>query len=202
MNRFDEAAKTWDKKQSSIDSSNASVEDLLKNIKLKNNAKILDYGCGTGFIGFALKNETNSVIGMDYSDGMVEQFNKKAKEFELTNIKAIKHNMNEEELPKNEFDLIISSMTMHHIKDTNMFFRKCKEALRNDGIICINDLDKEDGTFHAKHKNDGVEHFGYTKEELFELALSNDLEVISYKLVYSHHRNDKEYPLFNLILKA
>jgi ubiquinone/menaquinone biosynthesis C-methylase UbiE len=202
MNRFDEAAKTWDKKQSSIDSSNASVENLLDNCKIKEDAKILDYGCGTGFIAFALKNETNNIIGMDYSDGMIEQFNKKANDFELTNIKAVKHNMNEEELPKKEFDLVITSMTMHHIKDTNMFFKKCKESLKTNGVICINDLDKEDGTFHAKHKNDGVEHFGYTKEELFDLAKANELEVISYKLVYTHERNDKQYPLFNLILKA
>ncbi|UTJ05268.1 class I SAM-dependent methyltransferase [Arcobacter roscoffensis] len=201
MNRFDEAAKTWDKKQSSIDSSNACVNNLLEKTTLKNDANILDYGCGTGFIAFALSNETNNILGMDYSDGMVSRFNEKAKELDFDNIKAVKHNMNEEELPQEQFDLVISSMTMHHIKDTNMFARKCFEALKKDGIVCINDLEKEDGTFHKKHNNEGVEHFGFEKEDVCKIFENQGFEIVSCDTVFKHERNDKEYPLFNLIAK-
>ncbi|KAB7887317.1 class I SAM-dependent DNA methyltransferase [Poseidonibacter ostreae] len=201
MNRFDEAAKTWDKRQVSIESSDACVQDLLNNVKLKNNANILDYGCGTGFIAFALKNETNNVTGMDYSKGMIEVFNNKVSQFDCENIKAIKHNMNEDELPKNTYDLIISSKTMHHIKDTNMFFKKSYNALKNDGILCINDLDKEDGSFHKDKENDGVEHFGYEKEELLAIAKNIGFKILSYKIVYNQLKNEQYYPLFNLIVK-
>ncbi|WP_108060725.1 class I SAM-dependent methyltransferase [Poseidonibacter lekithochrous] len=201
MNRFDEAAKTWDKRQVSIESSDACVQDLLSNVQLKDNASILDYGCGTGFIAFALKNETNNVIGMDYSSGMIEVFNNKVSEFELDNIRAIKHNMNEEELPKEEFDLIISSKTMHHIKDTNMFFKKSYDALKDGGVLCINDLDKEDGSFHKDQNNDGVEHYGYEKEELFSIAKNLGFEVLAYEIVYNQLKNEQYYPLFNLIVK-
>lgn len=201
MNRFDEAAKTWDKRQVSIESSDACVQDLLSNVQLKDNASILDYGCGTGFIAFALKNETNNVTGMDYSNGMIEVFNNKVSEFELDNIRAIKHNMNEEELPKEEFDLIISSKTMHHIKDTNMFFKKSYDALKDGGVLCINDLDKEDGSFHKDQNNDGVEHYGYEKEELFSIAKNLGFEVLAYEIVYNQLKNEQYYPLFNLIVK-
>lgn len=201
MNRFDEAAKTWDKRQVSIESSDACVQDLLSNVQLKDNASILDYGCGTGFIAFALKNETNNVTGMDYSSGMIEVFNNKVSEFELDNIRAIKHNMNEEELPKEEFDLIISSKTMHHIKDTNMFFKKSYDALKDGGVLCINDLDKEDGSFHKDQNNDGVEHYGYEKEELFAIAKNLGFEVLAYEIVYNQLKNEQYYPLFNLIVK-
>lgn len=202
MNRFDEAAKTWDNKQTSIDSSSACVQNLLEKIELKKDANILDYGCGTGFISFALSSNDNNILGMDYSDGMVDRFNEKVKELNFSNIKAIKHNMNEEELPKNQFDLIISSMTMHHIKDTDMFAKKCKQALKKGAIVCINDLEKEDGTFHKKHNNDGVEHFGYEKEDICKLFENQGFEIISCDTVYKHERNDSEYPLFNLIAKA
>ena len=201
MNRFDEAAKTWDKRQVSIESSDACVQDLLKIVQLKNDANILDYGCGTGFIAFALKNETNNVTGMDYSDGMIDVFNEKAARFELDNIKAIKHNMNEEKLPSSTYDLIISSKTMHHIKDTNMFFQKSYDALKNDGILCINDLDKEDGSFHSDKGNDGVEHFGYKKEDLLIIAKSIGFKIVSYDIVYNQEKNKQIYPLFNLIVK-
>lgn len=201
MNRFDEAAKTWDKRQVSIESSDACVQDLLSNVQLKDDANILDYGCGTGFIAFALKNETNNVTGMDYSNGMIEVFNNKVSEFELDNIRAIKHNMNEEELPKEEFDLIISSKTMHHIKDTNMFFKKSYDALKDGGVLCINDLDKEDGSFHKDQNNDGVEHYGYEKDELFSIAKNLGFEVLAYEIVYNQLKNEQYYPLFNLIVK-
>ena len=201
MNRFDEAAKTWDQKQTSIASSEACVQNLLKNIALKEDATILDYGCGTGFISFSLSNKTNHVIGMDYSIGMIERFNQKTIELNYKNIKAIQHNMNEEALPKDEFDLVISSMTMHHIKDTNMFIKKCYDALKKDAIVCINDLEKEDGTFHQKHKNDGVHHFGYEKETVCKMFEEQGFNIISCDTVYVHERNDKEYPLFNLIAK-
>ena len=98
---------------------------------------------------------------MDNSQGMVDKFNEKAKELNYKNVKAIKHNINEQDLPKNEYDVIATSMTLHHIKDTNMFIRKCKESLKIGGYLCINDLENEDGTFHKKHNNDGVEHFGF-----------------------------------------
>ena len=201
MNRFDEASKTWDKKQTSIDSSNACVENLKKNIKLKDDANILDYGCGTGFISFALSNETNNILGMDYSDGMVERFNEKAKELNFDNIKAVKHNMNEDEIEKNKYDLFISSMTMHHIKDTNMFAQKAYDSLVDGGIVCINDLEKEDGTFHAKHNNDGVEHFGYEENSVKKIFEDVGFQIISFETTYIHQRNEKDYPLFNLIAK-
>ena len=201
MNRFDEAAKTWDNKQTSIDSSNACVENLKKDITLKNNAQILDYGCGTGFIAFALSNETNNILGMDNSKGMVEKFNEKVKELNFSNLKAIKHNINEEDLPKNQFDLFISSMTMHHIKDTKMFAKKAYESLVDGGYICINDLEKEDGTFHAKHNNAGVYHFGFSKDELINICKKIGFSDFVFEIVYIYERENGSFPIFNFIAK-
>ncbi|MBU0925413.1 class I SAM-dependent methyltransferase [bacterium] len=201
MNRFDNVAKDWESKPSRVQTAKSSVDNIKDIIDLKPNFKILDYGCGTGLIGFGLSTETNTVIGMDYSAGMVEKFNKKANELGFSNIRAVQHNINEQELPQNEFDLIAISMTLHHIKDTNMFIKKAKDALKTGGYLCINDLVTEDGTFHDEHKNEGVEHFGYDKDELCKLIENNDFELIEYKIVYTDYRNNKEYPIFQIIAK-
>ena len=108
----------------------------------------------------------------------------------------------QEDLPKNEFDLIAISMTLHHIKDTEMFIQKAKSSLKNGGYLCINDLVSEDGTFHEEHKNDGVEHFGYDENELCSLIKNNGFELIEYKIVYTDDRNNSQYPIFQLITKA
>ena len=202
MNRFDNVAQDWESKPSRVLIAKSSVDNIIETIDLKPDFRILDYGCGTGLIGFGLSNETNTVIGMDYSIGMVEKFNSKAKELGFTNISAIQHNINEQELPQNEFDLIAISMTLHHIKDTEMFIKKAKSSLKNGGHLCINDLVKEDGTFHDEHKNEGVEHFGYDKKELCNLIKNNGFEIIEYKIVYTDHRNNKDYPIFQIIAKS
>jgi ubiquinone/menaquinone biosynthesis C-methylase UbiE len=199
LNRFDEAAKTWDTKPSSLAMAKACVENINKIIKLKDDSKILDYGCGTGLVAFSLSNETNEVIGMDNSSGMVEQFNKKAKELDFSNIKAIQHNIDNEDLTQNEFDLIITSMSLHHIKNANIFIEKAYKALKNDGFLCINDLDKEDGTFHKKHNNEGVYHFGFDKNELENSLKNLGFKIIDYKIVHTDIREDREFPIFNLI---
>ena len=202
MNRFDNVAKDWESKPSRVQIAKSSVDNIIEIVDLKPNFKILDYGCGTGLVGFGLSNETNTVIGMDYSIGMVEKFNEKAKELGFTNISAIQHNINEQDLPQNEFDLIAISMTLHHIKDTEMFIQKAKSSLKNGGYLFIYVLVSEDGTFQEEHKNDGVVQFGYDENELCSLIKNNGFELIEYKIVYTDHRNNKEYPIFQIIAKV
>ncbi|MCG3677485.1 class I SAM-dependent methyltransferase [Aliarcobacter butzleri] len=201
MSRFDERAKDWDKKQTTLDKSDACINHLKEKIDFSNIKNILDYGCGTGLIAFNLVEKNNEVLGLDNSYGMIEEFNKKVKEKNLSNIKAKKHNILEEDLPKNSFDLIVISMSLHHIEDINMFLKKSFEALKNGGYICINDLDKEDGSFHAKHNNEGVYHFGFSEDELVETAKKIGFSDSSFDIVYIFERENGNFPIFNFIAK-
>ena len=72
MSRFDERAKDWDKKNVSLEKSEACIKHLKNNIDFKNIKNILDYGCGTGLIAFDLVEKNNQVLGLDSSNGMVE----------------------------------------------------------------------------------------------------------------------------------
>lgn len=201
MSRFDERAKDWDKKQTTLDKSDACINHLKEKIDFSNIKNILDYGCGTGLIAFNLVEKNNEVLGLDNSYGMIEEFNKKVKEKNLSNIKAKKHNILEEDLPKNSFDLIVISMSLHHIEDIDMFLKKSFEALKNGGYICINDLDKEDGSFHAKHNNEGVYHFGFSKDELVETAKKIGFSDSSFDIIYIFERENGNFPIFNFIAK-
>ncbi|MFW3371313.1 class I SAM-dependent methyltransferase [Aliarcobacter butzleri] len=201
MSRFDERAKDWDKKQTTLDKSDACINHLKEKIDFSNIKNILDYGCGTGLIAFNLVEKNNEVLGLDNSYGMIEEFNKKVKEKNLSNIKAKKHNILEEDLPKNSFDLIVISMSLHHIEDIDMFFKKSFEALKNGGYICVNDLDKEDGSFHAKHNNEGVYHFGFSKDELVETAKKIGFSDSSFDIVYIFEKENGNFPIFNFIAK-
>lgn len=197
MSRFDERAKYWDKKQSSLDKTEACIENIKRNIDLTTVKNILDYGCGTGLVAFSLVSEGNEVLGLDSSKGMIDEFNNKAKDKNLKNIKASLHDILSEDLPQNSFDLIVISMSLHHIKDIEIFFEKSYKALKAGGVLCINDLEKEDGTFHKKHNNDGVYHFGFSEDELVNIASKLGFSDFIYERVFIYKRDYGDFPLFN-----
>ena len=64
-----------------------------------------------------------------------------------------------------------------------MFAKKAYKTLTNDGYLAINDLDKEDGSFHKKHNNNGVFHFGFDKDELEKILIDNGFKIVDYKIV-------------------
>ncbi len=136
------------------------------------------------------------VTGMDNSAGMVEVFNQKAQDFGFDNIKAVQHNIDNEELPQNAFDVIVTSMTLHHILNPNDFFIKCKKALKPNGYLCISDLDEEDGTFHEKHKNDGVPHFGFSKAQMAQFYTNNGYKLIYLDDICTLERENGNFPIF------
>ncbi|OCL96736.1 class I SAM-dependent methyltransferase [Arcobacter porcinus] len=201
MNKFDERAKEWDKKRTTLDRTEACIENIKKNVNLEKVKNILEYGCGTGLVSFALKNNSNKILGLDNSDGMVEEFNNKAKEQNLSNIKALKHNIETDALDENSFDLIITSMSLHHIENLDIFFEKAYKSLKKDGVICINDLEKEDGSFHKKYNNEGVYHFGFSQEELEKICSNLGFKEFIYERVFVFKREYGDFPLFNFYAK-
>jgi len=65
------------------------------------------------------------------------------------------------------FHLVISSMTMHHVKDTAALFQQWYKLLHPGGLLAAADLDAEDGSFHLN--NTGVFHLGFDRDEMKRL---------------------------------
>ena len=67
---FNKLASDWDRRSKS-DLSN--IKDILSHIKISENDKILDLGCGTGIITSLLASyTTKKVIGIDISNNMIK----------------------------------------------------------------------------------------------------------------------------------
>jgi len=188
LNRFDKEALSWDDLPRRVELAKAVVREVKD--KLKKDDKVLDFGCGTGLVGLNLAPFVKEVVGIDTSLKMVERFNEKAKLLNL-NAKAFKKDIFEVD---EVFDVAVSSMTIHHIKDLNALSMKLQNIANK---IFIADLCKEDGTFHD-HGNEGVEHFGFLKKELFEIFRDFDLE---YRVIHTIKKGEnREYPVFLLEL--
>ncbi|SHF35327.1 Ubiquinone/menaquinone biosynthesis C-methylase UbiE [Marinitoga hydrogenitolerans DSM 16785] len=111
---------------------------MLKTIGNVQNLKVLDAGCGAGFyIKWLLKNNVKEVTGIDFSDNMVES----AKRRVGNKAKILNVNLNKK-LPFGDkyFDMIISSLTLHYVKDLNFTLSEFSRILKANGklIFSIN----------------------------------------------------------------
>ena len=180
--RFDKDAITWDDLPRRVNLAKTVVENIKPH--LKKTDRVLEFGCGTGLVGINLAPYVKEVIGIDTSKKMVEKFNEKAKKLNL-NAKAYQKDIFEID---SKFDVVVSSMTLHHIKDIKALNKKLQE-ITNKAFLA--DLVKEDGTFHTRG-NDDVYHFGFSKEELKKYFDGWEME---YKTIHTVKKH-KDFPIF------
>jgi predicted TPR repeat methyltransferase len=198
LSNFDKRAKDWDKSSRRFQVAKSFSDFVKDNTSLNKDYNLLDYGCGTGLVAYQFEDDVKSITGMDSSKKMIEQFLSKSNNEE--HIKAFQHDINHEDLPQNSFDIIVSSMTLHHIENPEVFFQKTYKSLKQNGILAFADLDKEDGTFHD-HGNDGVHHFGFEEDYIKDILKSNNFELIKFDFHFQIDKNDKEYKIFAAIAK-
>ncbi len=95
--------------------------------------KILDAGCGPGKYSEWLADKGAVVTAIDYSDEMLRY----AKEKVGNRVKVLKANLNQplDFLKDEEFDIVISSMVIHYIKDWQMLFSEFNRVLKKNGVL-------------------------------------------------------------------
>jgi len=164
VERFDKQASQWDKLDRRVVNAKNIAEVIKKNVELKKDMHLMDFGAGTGLLSEFLSQKVGKITAVDNSKGMIEEFLKKDFPCEV-DAKCIDY-AKEDIVQK--FDGVVSSMTIHHIKDIKSLFKKFYDDLKDGGFIALADLDKEDGSFHSS--NEGVFHFGFDFDELKKIA--------------------------------
>ena len=95
------------------------------------NKRILDLGCGFGWhCKYAIENNAKEVIGIDSSEKMLA----KAKSINNDeNIEYIHSSIEEVDIKKEYFDVVISSLVLHYIEDFNSVCKKVYNGLKDGG---------------------------------------------------------------------
>ncbi|GAB4015158.1 MAG: class I SAM-dependent methyltransferase [Bdellovibrio sp.] len=190
MSHFKEAAKTWDK-DSTINRNRIFAEAIVSKLD-RNQLRTLDFGCGTGLLSQFLIDKISYLIGIDTTQEMLDQFNEKFADFKRFETHCL--NIEENDIPKEfgKFDLIISAMAFHHLKNPIQGLAKLVDILNQEGEIFIIDLEKEDGSFHPDNKKMGVHHFGFSSEDHQAWAKELNLK-FERKAIFSIEKNDRSY---------
>jgi ubiquinone/menaquinone biosynthesis C-methylase UbiE len=163
---FDQAAATWDDNPARIALMKAVGEAILREAQPTREMDVLDYGCGTGLIGLFLLPHVASVTGADNSSGMLDILRKKIDAGGLTTMRAVRLDLEHNPLPCQRYHLIVTSMALHHMVDTEKVLRACYQLLKSTGVLCIADLDTEPGLFHTPDMDHGVQHHGFDRAKL------------------------------------
>ncbi|MBS3078730.1 class I SAM-dependent methyltransferase [Candidatus Pacearchaeota archaeon] len=114
-----------------------SQNKMLDFIKIKENSKILDAGCGTGNLLHLLEkqNKKYNLSGIDISEEMLKIAKKK-----LINVK-LKLQSTENIYFKESFDYVFSTEAFHHYSDYNLIMENFNKILKKDGKLIVLDFD-------------------------------------------------------------
>ena len=164
MTNFDERAKDWDSDPKKVERARAVAEAIRSAIPLTPKMSALEYGCGTGLLSFAFQADLGEITLADTSQGMLDVLSEKIVAAGVANMHPARLDLSTDPLPAKRFDLTYSLMTLHHIEDPKAIIKKFHALLQPAGILCIADLDKEDGTFHTDGTTDV--HLGFDRGEL------------------------------------
>lgn len=176
MNDFDVKAVIWDQDPKKVERAITVGRAIAAAVPLEGRA-ILEYGCGTGLLGFALQPAAGQVTLADTSEGMLEVLRGKVAATGAVNMVPLRLDLLADPLPTARFDLVCSLMTLHHIPDTPCILRKFHEVLRPGGWVALSDLDAEDGSFHGQDVTDV--HFGFDRG-----ILGSQLEAAGFRDVH------------------
>lgn len=161
---FDQEAANWDLNPGRVKVAADIAQTILGQMKLTSDMDVLDFGCGTGLLSLALQPFVHSVTGIDSSQGMLDVFRRKISDNGLQNVKAQYIDLEKGDVLFGSYHLVVSSMTLHHIKDISSLMKQFCSVLYPSGFLAIADLDLDNGQFHGDDK--GVFHFGFNREDL------------------------------------
>ena len=155
---------------------------------------VLELGCGTGKNTNWLLEKAKRIIGLDFSQEMLN----KAKE-KITSKKVIfkKGDLNENwEIDNNFADLITCSLTLEHIGDLNHIFDQANLKLKKDGLFFISELHpfKQYSGSKAQYETENgtkeLEVYIHHISEYIENAKSNGLKLVEMKEWFDEdHKN-------------
>ena len=193
---FKDKAQTWDKGSTRVNGAKTIADAISKNIKLAPHMQLMDFGVGTGLLGFEILPQVDKILGIDISQKMLEKLDEKnspKQHIETSNVDIIKNPLEE------SFHGIISSMTLHHVENLELFFQMIYKNIHPNGFIAIADLEAEDGTFHSD--NTGVFHVGFKEDALCKIVTNAGFKDVKIENINTINKPHRDFGVFLLTAK-
>lgn len=189
--RFDSQAPTWDAESRRVRLAEAVTAAILEAVPVEPNWRALDFGCGTGLVTLALAPRVAGITGADASEGMLRELARKVEDQGLAQVEVLQVAATGPLALNGPFDLITSSMTLHHVEHPVTRLDELRRHLRPGGWLALADLAAEDGRFHDELT--GVFHLGFAPETLQAHLHAAGYREIQVRLATTVLKGDRTY---------
>jgi 2-polyprenyl-3-methyl-5-hydroxy-6-metoxy-1,4-benzoquinol methylase len=189
---FDDKAADWDADALRKELSSAIGTSIVTHVPLHERMEVMDFGAGTGLISAHVAPHVRRIVAVDTSEGMLAALADKAElrgrvESRCVDITA---------RPLDErFDLVMSAMAMHHVRDTEALVRTFAQHLKPGGTLAVADLDSEDGSFHPDDAA-GVFHHGFDRGDLNAVLERQGFTDVRFFTAHRLTRDSHPYSVF------
>jgi len=199
---FDSKARQWDENPVFRDRAERIADGIRAVVPLSSAMAALDYGSGTGLLSFPLREELGHITLKDSSPGMLAVAAEKIAAQGVANMVTRLADLTAEPLPDERYDLIYSSMTLHHIPDTDAILAAFHAHLNPGGWLGIADLDREDGSFHGLSVD---VHHGFDRDVLAEKTRRAGFTDVAFRTVFEIEKDQpagrRVYPVFLMVAR-
>lgn len=196
MDQFAQKAKTWDNNPIQMNMAERFLSKISERVNIPLLPVVMEIGCGTGLVGLNFKESARHLIMVDVSESMLNILREKI-ERSTQNITVV-HGEIGDVSEQTQADLIIAFMSLHHIQETDHFFKQAFDRLPKEGILVIGDLETEDGSFHGENL---VPHNGFDVSELSKKAQKIGFKEVNHEPLITIEKGGRPYNLFFMMLR-
>ena len=176
LRNYDAAAASWDTNPYRVRLAEDVCRAIGERVRLRPDMDVLEVGCGTGLLTLLLRPQVRSITGIDSSKGMLGVLEERIREQGVTGVTTRLMDLEAPDPWEGRYDLIVSSMTLHHIRNVPRLLHLCSSALKPGGTLAVADLDTEGGMFHRK--TELVYHNGFDRAILAKEFLDAGLHKV------------------------
>ena len=176
--------------------------ETLNNLVFKN---VLELGCGTGKNTEWLLNKAERIIGLDFSQEMLNKAEEKISDKRVTFKKA---DLTKDWKIENNFvDLITSSLTLEHVKSLDHIFSQANQKLNKNGLFFISELHPfkqylgSKAQYETESGTKELEVYIHHISEYIDNAESNGLKFVEMKEWFDQNYQNRLPRLISFLFK-